>query len=87
MVYVARTLFMPSGQELFSKVVTVSAGKVVSVGEFVAEYPSMVFVNEMHIFASGALSSLNEIDKEAHHADGPLYAYSADALGRLELLG
>ena len=67
--------------------VTVSAGKVVSVGEFVEEYPSMVFVNEMHIFASGALSSLNEIDKEAHHADGPLYAYSADNIGRLELLG
>lgn len=87
MVYVARTLFMPSGEEFCSKVVAVSDGAVVSVEEFVAEMPSMVFINDMYIAASCSLLTINEMEKEAHHADGPLYAYAADTLGNLELLG
>ena len=87
MVYVARILIMPSGEELYSKVVTITGGKVTAIDDFITERPAMVFVNEMHVAVSCSLSSVKDIDKEAHRAEGPLYAYSADASGILELLG
>ena len=89
MLYVARTLFMPSGEELSSKVVAVSDGVLAGIRDFVEEKPSMLFVNEVYVSASNAFSSVDEIkdNKEAHRADGPLYVYSADAVGNLELLG
>lgn len=87
MVYVVRTLFMPSGEELASKVVAVVDGRVESVADFVAELHSMVFVNEAYVAESSSLLSVNDfINKEARQNEEPLYAYSADAAGNLFIL-
>ena len=87
MVYVARTLFMPSGEELSQKVVYVDGCRVLSVTDFIAEVQSMILVDEMYIAASDSLSTMDDIYKEAHSLNGPLYAYSADSSGNLSLLG
>ena len=86
MLYVARTVFMPWGEERHSQVVDVVAGKVVSVIPFTEELPSMLFVEEIHITSFDSPIVVDDIRIEAHHSGGPLYAYSADGSGVLTRL-
>ena len=86
MQYVVRTLFMPSGEQFSSKAVAVIDGRVEGIVDFTAEVHSMVFVEEAYIAGSSLFSSVKDIIKEAHCADGPLYIYSADNCGNLHLL-
>lgn len=83
MLYVARTLYMPWGEERRSQVVVVNAGKVVSVTPFEQEYPSMVFVEEVHVTSFDRAIMVSDIKTETHHAGGSLCAYSADEHGVL----
>lgn len=86
MLYAVRTLFMPSCEQLSSKAVAVIDGRVEGIVDFTAEVHSMVFVEEAYIAGSSSCSSVKDIKKEAHCADGPLYIYSADDCGNLRLL-
>lgn len=86
MVYLARVLHMPTGEQLVSRVVEVSGGRVINVKEFLKEEPSMFFVEDIYIVGSSNVSSANDICKEAHTACEPLFAYAVDKDGRMSQL-
>lgn len=86
MLFVARTLHMPSGAEQSSKVVEVEHGKVVSVTDFFKEVHSMAFIDDIYLSVSSSPVHLHDLIKEACHAGKPLYAFAADESGNLSLL-
>lgn len=86
MLYVARTLHTPSGEELSSMVIAVSEGRVSSITPFRNEVHSMVFVNEAYLATSGCIHSVSQIEKEIPSKGESLFAYMADSGGRLRLL-
>lgn len=86
MLYVARLLYMPWGEERRSQLVDVKAGKVLSITPFEKELSSMVFVDEVHVSSCDNAVVVSDIKIEIHHAGGSLYAYSADESGILTRL-
>lgn len=86
MLYVARHLYMPWGEERCFQVIDVVAGKMSYVAPFEKELPSMVFVDEVHVTSCDNAVAVSDIKIEIHHAGGSLYAYSADESGMLTRL-
>ena len=86
MLYLARVLYMPWGEELHSRVVGVAAGKVQTVSPFEKELPSMILMDEVYITSFDSAISVSDIKIEIHHAGGSLYAYSANEAGVLTRL-
>ncbi len=86
MLYVARSVHMPSGEEYNSKILEVSCGRVLCVKDFLKEESFMTFVDEVYLSASSNLHSVNCINKEIHVGSEPLFAYVADVAGNLLLL-
>ncbi|MBR4066035.1 MAG: hypothetical protein IKJ97_04715 [Bacteroidaceae bacterium] len=86
MLFVARTLHIPSGAGQSSKVVEVVHGKVVSVTDFVKEVYSMAFIDDIYLSVSSSPVHLHDLIKEACHPGEPLYAFTADESGNLSQL-
>ncbi len=86
MLYVARRLFMPWGEERYSQMLDVCAGKVRSIVSFEKELPAMSFVDEVYVTSCDNAIVVSDIKIEIHHAGGSLYAYSADKSGILTRL-
>ena len=86
MLYVARIVHMPWGEQRHSQVINVASGKVLSVDSFHAECQSMVFVDETYVTSNDSAVVISDIKIELHHAGGALYAYSAGEDGVLSRL-
>ena len=86
MLYVARHLFMPWGEEHYSQMLDVCAGKVRSIVSFEKELPAVSFVDEVYVTSCDNAIVVSDIKIEIHHAGGSLYAYSADKSGILTRL-
>ena len=86
MLYVARIVHMPWGEQCHSQVINVASGKVLSVGSFHVECQSMVFVDEAYVTYNDAAVVTSDIKIELHHAGGALYAYSVGEDGVLSRL-
>lgn len=86
MLYVARHLFMPWGEERYSQMLDVCAGKVRSIVSFEKELPAVFFVDEVYVTSCDNAIVVSDIKIEIHHAGGSLYAYSADNSGILTRL-
>ena len=86
MLYVARTLIMPTGEHLHSRVFSVFGGRVVSVTPFVGESHSMRFVDEAVLSPCACALFVTDIKQGTVCSDGPLYAYSVGRAGVLERL-
>ena len=86
MVYVARTVYMPAGDELSGRVIHVGGGLVESICMFAGEKPSMTFLSEVYLLKSRLQTTVYDIVKETYHEGEPLYAFYADRDGTLHLL-
>ncbi len=86
MLYVARHLYMPWGEERCSQVVDISAGKVRSIAPFGKELPAMSFMDEVYVTSCDNAVVVSDIKIEIHHSGGSLCAYSADERGVLTRL-
>lgn len=77
---------MPWGEERYSQMLDVCAGKVRSIVSFEKELPAVSFVDEVYVTSCDNAIVVSDIKIEIHHAGGSLYAYSADKSGILTRL-